>query len=309
MSGKRLVVTGALGFIGGAVVTSALDRGWDVTGLDRASGEWGGADLVEVDLANPVALAEVLDDARPDAVVHCAGLGARAAGAPDAAALYEANARLTWRLLGALPPSIPVVAVSSAAVYGASASGLVSEEAPLSGDSHYAASKISAEAVCRAFAAQGRRVAIARPFNVHGPGEPAGSFTANVVSQITAAARSADPEAAATVRLLETNSVRDFIDVDDVALALVLLAGEQGAHGAFNVCTGHGTSLLEYVELAARVAGLEIAIECSHADLPGTVSVGDPSRLLALGWQARHTLEETVTRQLSAARLADDGRS
>lgn len=316
MSCRSLVVTGAFGFIGAAVLRAAVESGWRVTALDRATGECPGAEAICIDLTDARALRETLAEIRPDAIIHCAGLGARAgtavepnAGAtseqPDATLLYEANARLAWQLLNAAPRESAVIAVSSAAVYGSSAPVPVTEDAPLSGTSHYAASKICCEAVCRAFAAEGRRVAIARPFNVHGPGEPRGSFTAEVIAQV-AEAPSGSP---VTVRVLETDSVRDFVDVDDVAPALLLMASESGISGPYNVGTGRATSLREYLGIVSNAADVEMRVERTRDDLGGTVSVGDSERLRSLGWEPRHSVEDTVSRQLRAARLSTEGRS
>jgi nucleoside-diphosphate-sugar epimerase len=147
-------------------------------------------------------------------------------------------------------------------------------------------------------------VAIARPFNVHGPGEPRGSFTAEVIAQLAQA-----HESPVIVRVLETDSVRDFVDVEDVARALLLMAGESGMSGPYNIGTGRGTSLLEYLGIASQAAGVDMRVETTRDDLLGTVSVADCERLRAFGWQPLRGIEDTVSRQLRVARMSIEGRS
>jgi GDP-4-dehydro-6-deoxy-D-mannose reductase len=82
--------------------------------------------------------------------------------------------------------------------------------------------------------------------------------------------------------------VRDYLDVRDVvaAYALLLERGEPGS--VVNVCSGEGVPLRELLEQLAAIAGVRVRIvEDPELVRPGEPArlVGDPARLLALGWR------------------------
>lgn len=293
---RRLVVTGAAGFLGARVMAAARHAGFEALGVVRACelATAAAGDAVEVlDWADPAARLRLFEHVAPAVIVHCAGHNGRFSGAPDAAVLRSANVELTGALLdtvAALRPAPSVVALSSAAVYGPRPPVPTPESAPLAPHGEYAASKLAAEELCRAAAARGLRVVVGRPFNVIGPGEPPGSVTATLTAQALLAPR----HGRASVRLREIVSVRDFVDADDVAGALVLL-GSVGAPGAaYNICTGRGVSVAELVRCASLAWQRRFDLSVADPQAVGTVSIGDPASLLALGWRPRRTLDDSL---------------
>jgi GDP-4-dehydro-6-deoxy-D-mannose reductase len=293
---RRLVVTGAAGFLGRRVLASAREAGHDVVGLRRACEPdplVAGSRVVVVDWEAERALPDALTAAAPDALVHCAGHSGRFAGAPDPIALQEANVGLTAQVLTAVRdvcPSAHVVLLSSAAVYGPDAPVPTGENAPLKPQGEYGVSKLTAERLGWCFVAEGLQVVVARPFNIVGPGEPAGSVVGTLAAQVLPV-----PEGwTAPVVLREAASVRDFIDADDVADALVLLASRGLTGAAYNVCSGHGVSVAELVARAAEVWGRRIELRVEDPHGVGTVSIGASSRLAALGWRPRRTLDDSL---------------
>ncbi|MBS3956560.1 MAG: NAD-dependent epimerase/dehydratase family protein [Clostridiales bacterium] len=293
MSG--VLVTGAAGFLGSAVCRAALAGGAPVLGLVRP-GELvapiEGVEYCELDWAGTAAIAGVLAEAAPGRIVHCAGATPRAQ--MSMSDLYDANVRLVWQLLDAVKAVVPhagVVVPSTAAVYGPAPATPAAEDEPLNPVTHYAWSKVLAEETVRAFAtADGVRACVARPFNVLGDGEPAGSVVSDVVSQLRE-----DPDTP-VVRLREIVSVRDYIYVGDAVDALLVLA-ERGAPGeVYNVCTGTGVSIAELVRTILDVWGSRAAIEPTMPDATGTVSIGSATKLRALGWGPRASLRTSVER-------------
>ena len=302
--GTTLLVTGAGGFLGSRVLGAGLAAGADVVGLVRACEPRpavAGARIDEADWASAATLAAALAGARPDAIVHCAGHNGRFAGAPDLETLYDANVGAVWRVLQAarlVAPAARVVLVSSAAVYDRAATPPLGEDAPLAPGSHYGVSKLAAEQIALGFAAGGGpAVCVARTFNVVGPGEPPGSVTYELARQALAVPL----RTRVRVRLLETASVRDFVDVDDVATALVALAGTGALGAVYNVCRGEGVAIAALVEHAARVWDRPIDLELATPQATGTVSIGDPGRLRALGWRPAFDLDAILARTAGAA--------
>ena len=291
-----LVVTGAAGFLGRAVLHAAADAGYEVTGVIRACEGLlgaGTAPAVVLDWGDERALLRLLADRKPAAIVHCAGASGRASSAGERDELYEANVGVTTRLLAAVRRQCPrarVVVLSSAAVYGPSPPIPTGEDAPLAPKTEYAASKVRAEEVARSYADVGGEVVVARPFNIVGAGEPPGSVIAALATQVLGVPR----DAQAHVRLRETSSVRDFLDVEDCARALVQLSVAGVSGRAYNVCSGRGVSIGDLVVSAARVWGRRIELELDEPAAPGTVSIGDPAALTALGWRVERSLDDSL---------------
>ena len=101
------------------------------------------------------------------------------------------------------------------------------------------------------------------------------------------------------------NSVRDFIDVQDVTAAyLAILDLDAPTHRTFNVCTGMATSIQEVVQTVLDLLGQEREISFqskpnSNDDIP--YLVGDPSLLShAAGWTARHSLTDSLCSMIQA---------
>lgn len=158
----RVLVTGASGFVGGAVATALVARGDAVVGLGRRADGWAheGGRYERRDLAAP------LDDLGAfDAVVHAAALADDWAPLAEALRVNRDGAVGVARAL----PAARFVHVSTASVYDAAAPTVAGGEAaplPTRFLSAYSASKASAE---RALA--GRAHAILRPHAVYGPGD------------------------------------------------------------------------------------------------------------------------------------------
>ncbi len=302
--GATVVVTGGSGFIGSAVVREALSRGCAVTALIRECEpimDLDGLNSRVVDWDDRIGFTEVLSEISPDVIVHCAGSSARGQEAVEA--IYRANVGLVWTLLSAVTTACPtcgVVLLSSAAVYGPSPEVPTSEAAVLQPATHYGHSKVLAEGVARAFAeVEGVRAVVARPFNVLGPGEPAGSVVERIAHQVAG-----DPGTARVeVRLREVSSVRDFVDVDDVARALVAIGFHGEAGTAYNICSGRGVSIRDLVECAVAVSGRESDLLVEQEDTVASVSIGRNDRLGQLGWTPRIPLEESMRRIMQSALL------
>lgn len=289
----RVLVTGAAGFLGTAVCRTAANRGDIVVGLVR-EGEHGvpisGVSYASVDWTDNCTVEAELKRCEPDVLVHCAGATPRAA--LDVADYYDANVRLTWELLAAMRRidcRAGTVIVSSASVYGSEPSIPTAEDDPLAPATHYAWSKVLAEETARSFVQLDEsRVCIARLFNLLGTGEPLGSVVSDIARQL------ATGQGCDVVRLRETRSVRDYVDVADAAAGLLILA-ENGLSGeAYNVCSEKGTSIKELAALTLDVWGSRAAVEESDPSRVATVSIGSSAKLRSLGWAPVSSIRDAL---------------
>lgn len=256
---KRVVVTGASGFIGKAVCGKL---------------ELAGAEVLRVPSSEVPRWASM-----PDAVcVHLA--------ANNDVAQLESRYELRRDEAAALARQLlekgfqRIVFASSALVYGDAEETPRTEDSPLKPTTAYGRLKGELEGLF------GPNAACARISNVYGPGMSSKNVFSDILRQL---------RAGGLVKVRNLTSVRDYIHVDDVADALTALALGAEA-GAFNVSTGRGVGVRELVSLAARAHGKEnVRVEAAEELSAASHLVLDPGRLAAAcGWRARIRLEEGV---------------
>jgi len=153
VSAKRLLVTGAAGFVGRLVAEFAVARGHDVLGLDRRAPAVPvpGGRFVEADIRDRAAVRDAV--AGVDAIVHCAAIvGPKPANA-DPALATEVNVTGTLAVLeAARATSTPVVNLSTATLYGNRPdTAPLDETAPTDPVGIYDATKLMAETLCDAY--------------------------------------------------------------------------------------------------------------------------------------------------------------
>jgi GDP-4-dehydro-6-deoxy-D-mannose reductase len=295
LSGTRVWVTGAEGFVGAHLLPRLRAAGADVSASDR--------DLDVADLA-------LVDDAvrrlRPDAIVHLAGRSSVAASHADAHGVFAVNYLGTRALLASAARHAPrarVLLAGTGQVYGSARAGAppFREDAPLRPASPYAWSKAAADLLGADYASRGLAVIRARAFNHTGAGQSelfaAGSF-ARQLAEIEAGLR--EP----VLRVGNLDSVRDFLDVDDVVDAYVCLLDPDVAPGCYNVASGRGRPMREVLDVLVSHARVRPRIEVDARLLrPAEASVGDAARLTAAtGWKPKRSLDDCLARLLAAWR-------
>lgn len=168
---QNVVITGATGFVGGALAQALVDAGWRVTGVARGERR---ADLpiawVTGDVSDAVSLTAVFQNA--DAVIHAAGMLGEA-GVPEAAyhRLHIQGTRNVLSAVQAQAPQARVLYVSSPGVLGPIDGPPADETTPRAPSNAYERSKAGAEQVALEFAAAGLPLVIARPEFIYGPGD------------------------------------------------------------------------------------------------------------------------------------------
>ena len=260
-----VVVTGAAGFIGTALVAEFARSGVGVVAIDRRppSNLPAGAVPLVADLLDPdPALQDALAGA--DAVFHLAGRpGVRDPDPHADLRRHRDNVLATHRVLGLVPPATPLVVTSSSSVYGGSRGRPSAETDPVRPLGGYARSKAAVEVLCARRLAGGGAVAVARPFTVVGERQRPDMALARWV----AAARRGNP-----IRVHGSlGRSRDVTDVRAVARALRLMA-ERGVTGPLNVGTGRPRTLGELVGAVRRALGpVPVTVVPAHpADPQGT---------------------------------------
>ncbi|HSD66531.1 MAG TPA: GDP-mannose 4,6-dehydratase [Vicinamibacteria bacterium] len=304
----KLLLTGAGGFVGGHLVDFLHAGRPDVeihgVVLPHGGVSWraaAGARIVEADLNDPAAALAVVEEVRPEAILHLAGQASVHLSWLDPAGTLRTNVLGIVHLLDAvrrLGLRPPVLVVGSAEEYGpvAPEEMPIREDAPLRPASPYAVSKVAQGALALLYGpAGGLRVVLTRTFHHTGPGRGEAFAESSFARQIAEIEAGRRPP---VLKVGNLDAVRDFADVRDVVRAYWMLL-EKGEGGVvYNVCTGRGRRIRELLDvlLAASGARVEVSVDPERlrpSDVPA--QVGDPARLrAATGWEPRIPLERTL---------------
>lgn len=249
-SSSRALVVGGRGFLGQHVVTALAAAGMQVFPTARsANGDEG---FIELDLVtNPAdTVRAILRSVRPTSVVNCSG-----AVAGHAEDLADANVVAPVRLLSAMAlvtPEARYIHLGSAAEYGSAAIDRSVQEKdeprPLGA---YGVSKLAGTRAVLAVAADlGLSASVLRIFNPVGAHSPRSTLPGRLAHLLRAAG---DDEPLVVGPL---DSFRDFVDVRDVAAAVLACIGAANSAGCvYNVGSGRAIGSRELAERLTRVAG------------------------------------------------------
>jgi nucleoside-diphosphate-sugar epimerase len=247
---------------------------------------------VSCELSSPN-LTEVIREFHPTTVIH---LAASLRGISEEV-IFQNNVHSTERLLKAICTSgvkIGLLLVaSSGGVYGRQERLPIAETAPVQPVDLYARSKLACEEMACSFSAHtGVPTAIARIFNIFGPGQDELHFAGRIASQIAAiqAGRSAPVIQAGLL-----SSTRDFLDVRDVCSALAAIL-ELNLKGICNIASGNETRVEDLLRLFLQSAGLDSSVEIQQQrGLPDPIPrhVANIKRLAQTGFNPVVSLAQT----------------
>lgn len=295
----KILVIGASGFIGQALLPRLLEAGHSVEAWSRR----GGASLpslqsVPVDLLGATPLPAPQGGPWDAAFM----LAAHAVpGLPWSSELVMENLRMTARVLDHLAihaPGCRTIFTSSGQVY-TPGEGQRRESDPVAPLHPYGLSKQLSEAW-----AQSKRplldLQIVRPFNQIGPGMPKGLLIPDLLEKLA----STDP----VIAMRGRDDSKDFLDWRDAMDAyLAILAVQAPSGSVWNLCSGRETRVSALIAELQAAAGDHRAI--TFADLRHESLTGDPTRLrTATGWSARRTLRETSQAIVAASAALAQGR-
>ena len=258
----RVLITGITGFTGHYVAQALYARGHEVIGMVRHGDQavvTEGISNIFGELADPSSLRKLINEARPDRVIHLAAISFVAHG--DANAVYQANLIGTLNLLQILAEGPwgreGVLLASSANVYGAQGGELSELSVPMPAN-HYGVSKLAMEHVARIMG-NVLPIIVARPFNYTGVGQSSKFIIPKLIDHAQ--------RGATEIELGNIDVARDFSDVRTVAECYARLLDCPAAVGqTFNICSGDSLSLREVIALIEEQAGLRFNV-CTNPAL------------------------------------------
>lgn len=284
----NVIVTGASGYIGGHVALQLKDAGHTVIGIDRRACPKNLEDVYSKfvcdDFAGRTSLGAIIQ-ARPDAIVHCAGTSLVGPSVKNPAEYYDNNVVKTIELLDLVRNALPhcrVIFSSSASVYGTPIMNPCHEVDPREPISPYGESKMMIEMILESYHKAYRLDYVAfRYFNACGAdskrrhGQEPGAT--HIIARLLESMR--DRQA---FTLNGTNyptddgtCVRDYVHVEDIARAHVLALDKTIDCGVYNLGTAEGTSNATIIDTARNITGQPIEI------IAGPQRDGDPAVLTA----------------------------
>ncbi|MGI8751464.1 MAG: NAD-dependent epimerase/dehydratase family protein [Acidimicrobiales bacterium] len=255
LKGRRVLVTGATGFIGSWVTDALVDHGARVTAMTSgASGSQrplrkpfsDGVNVLGADLADPAALRSVVAAVLPDLVIHQAAVTHVGRSFRRMNENIQTNIQGTVNLLMALDGAYErFVYVGSGDVYGDVAVPF-REDGPTSPASPYAVSKYAAERFCRMFhQAYGWPIVCLRLFNAYGPGQS----TDRIIPELIAAGLRG-----VSLEMTGGRQTREFTYVADVADALCrALVAPDIAGRVMNIGCGQEVAIRDIAMLVHRL--------------------------------------------------------
>ena len=248
---KNILVTGAAGLIGAAVVRRLAADGQSLIATDmRDANAPDGVRFEAADLTNQTAMAALLRSHAVDTVIHCGAISGPMVAADDPHLVAAVNVGGTLNLAEAARKAgvSRFLALSSTSVYGLQATlNPVTEDAPLNATDVYGASKIAMEAILRAYRYDlGVPTIVLRIASVYGPGRTTDCFIRDLI-------RSA--AAGTAIRLFDEGGFRrQIIHIDDVARGIVQsISAKVWNDFAYNIGGGEWLTERELAALAARI--------------------------------------------------------
>ena len=290
LPGKRIWVAGHNGLVGSALVR-ALPADM-VMVVDRD----------ELDLRDQMATRLWVKHHKPDAIILAAatvgGIGDNKARPADF--LYN-NLMIEANVIHAAYESgvEKLLFLGSSCIYPREAAQPITEEALLTGpleptNEAYAIAKIAGIKMCQSYRQQyGASFVSAMPCNLYGPGDRFDAMRSHVIPALMLKMHQARQEKRAQLELWGTGSpLREFLHVDDLARALILMLTEYNDSLPLNIGSGDEVSIRDLASTMAAVTGYQGQIVFNPAHPDGTPrKILDSQRVQALGWQPRIDLK------------------
>jgi GDP-L-fucose synthase len=293
LKGRRVWVAGHAGLVGSAICRRLAEEDCELLTVDRRA----------VDLRRQAAVEEWMAAVRPDAVfVAAARVGGVLANSTYPVNFVYDNMLIEANIINAAwqVGVAKLLFLGSSCIYPRLAPQPIPEDALLSGpleptNEWYAIAKIAGIKLCQAYRQQyGCDFISAMPTNLYGIGDNFDLQSSHVIPALIAKAHAARLAGAQEIEVWGSGSPRrEFLEVDDLADALVFLLRHYSDDSHVNVGSGADVTIRELAETITRVVGVASRLRFDLSKPDGVPrKLLDSSRLSSMGWRPRVGLEE-----------------
>ena len=309
---KKVLVTGADGFIGSHLTESLLEKGYDVKAFTyyNSFNTWGWLDTlpkekldqIEVfsgDVRDPNGVREAMKGV--DQVFHLAALIAIPFSYHSPDSYVDTNIKGTLNILQAARDlgTEKIMVTSTSEVYGTAQYVPIDEKHPFQGQSPYSATKIGADRLAESFYRSfNLPVAIVRPFNTFGPRQSARAVIPTIITQLLAGREE--------IKLGSLTPTRDFNYVKDTAAGFIAIAEADKTVGQeINIATQREISIGDLAKEIIAQINPDAKIVCDEQRLRPEKS--EVNRLLGANakikeltdWKQQYTFEQGIAETIA----------
>ncbi len=262
---KRVLVTGADGFIGSHLTEMLVKRGYEVKALSQYNSfnDWGWLENINCKKDIEVLTGDIRDSyycktitKKVEIIFHLAALIAIPYSYLSPESYVDTNIKGTLNICqSAIENNVTrLIHTSTSEVYGTAQYVPIDEKHPLQPQSPYSASKIAADALAMSFYNSfNLPVTIARPFNTYGPRQSARAIIPTIITQISKGKKE--------IKLGDTSPSRDFNYVEDICRGLILLAESQKVIGeTLNIGSNTEISVYNILKLIKEIMQSDVKI-------------------------------------------------
>jgi len=268
LDGKKVLVTGAGGFIGSHLVEGLVRRGAQVRCLLKYNSKGGLGNLIKIpkdifdkleivreDIRDAESIKKAVGDC--EIIFHLAALISIPYSYENPRGYIETNALGTLNILEASRDNQnikKIIITSTSEVYGTALYSPIDESHPLQAQSPYAASKIASDKIAESYAKSfNLPVITVRPFNAYGPRQSMRAVIPTIIQQ----ALTKD-----TIKLGSLEPKRDFTFVEDIAQGFIKAAESENSVGeVINIGSGKTISIGEIVDMVKNILNKNFAVE------------------------------------------------
>lgn len=306
--GKKVLVTGADGFIGSHLTETLVKRGAQVRAfvLYNSFGNWGWLDESPKDIQDSLEVfpGDIRDMGRVEEAVngreyvfHLSSLIAIPYSYHAPQSYVDTNVNGAMNVLSACRKRevVRLIHTSTSEVYGTAQFVPISEQHPLQGQSPYSASKIAADMMAESFYRSFKLpLTIVRPFNTYGPRQSLRAVIPTVLSQLHSGVNE--------IKVGSLTPTRDFNFVSDTVSGFLAAAEEENTIGqTLNLGSGREISVGDLIQLCVKISGKNAkVVQASERLRPENSEVErllcDYSKMRdATGWTPSVSLEQGLS--------------
>jgi GDP-L-fucose synthase len=298
---SKIFVAGHRGMVGSALMRRLRSGGYaNLVARTRA----------ELDLGNQAAVDDFMQRERPDFIfLAAAKVGGIHANNNYPADFIQQNLAIEVNLIhAAFKAGVQrLLFLGSSCIYPRDCPQPIKEEYLLTGpleptNEAYAIAKIAGIKLCESYNRQyGTNYACAMPTNLYGPNDNFDLATGHVMPALLRKIHEAKRQGAPSVTIWGSGTPRrEFLHVDDMADACVFLMESNVERGTYNVGLGSDVTIRELAHTIMSVAGYQGELTFDRSKPDGTPrKLLDVSRINALGWRARYSLEQGIGKTYS----------